>query len=571
MPSLKETYLQMTRRSFFNNTTERICLEEALEEIEKQVLISEPTITFIQLPPGYGKTAIPYSLSLWAISSEDVHLERSIHVLPLRSIVENSWERFKRGLEGLGISDAEKIGGAQCMFVHGSPFLQKNLAITTLDTFSLLMAKLPPAEIRKIACSKFLHRYESLGHYEVGRGALFSSVVVFDEVHLFIGEGKRGHTKPLTALLSLILVLLRWRVPVVVMTATLPSSWMEWLVRWFKNREQRLSVKSLAYSKEGFMDENFEKEVSSTKIRSELLSCGDDVYVRKVMEAAESYERVLVIANTIDRARRLYEKLRERGLNPLLLHSKFSQGDRKRKVEVIGNRKGRWLCVSTQVVEAGVDISSQVLFTDIAPPCSLVQRAGRCCRPPCEKAEEGKLAVCVSNEAFSEAQKVYDDDLLKRSKEALEGLSESFNWHSYFSYMPLLEKVYGGFKELDERVEHDLFNKMLKLLLHPYWESYDALWLLLKLGSFTRDEPLITGLICEDVEGVDHVENFIPLEFSDVSKIARRYKIELIARDGKRELKDVNREWLYEMILRGDVLAVRVPLELYDSERGLLI
>jgi len=577
MLSLKETYLRMVDKGFFENAKKRECLKRVLEEIEEQVLKSSPTLTLVQLPPGYGKTAIPYSLSLWALSSDDVYLERSIHVLPLRSIVENSWRNFKKGLERIGLLNPEKISGAQCMFVHGSPFLQKNLAITTIDTFSLLMAKLPPSEMRKIAQGKLLGRYKSLGHYEVGRGALFSSTVVFDEVHLFIGEGKRGRVKSLTALLALILALLKWRVPVVLMTATLPSTWAMWIRKWFEERERGLSVKSLTYGEKGLRDEEFEREVRSSKILTKISSFDEKVYVKEVAESAESYERVLVVTNTVERAQKLYEELRD--LRPLLLHAKFTQGDRERRIEKIGGEKGRrgkWFCISTQVIEAGVDLSAQALFTDIAPLCSLVQRSGRCCRPPLEVFEEGRLTICTNDDAFFEASKVYDEDILKRTKEVVEKLDKDYNWHSYFDYMKLLEEAYKGLGELEEKVSFSLLKEMLTLLLDPYWESLDALRLLLELGSFTRDEPLITGVVCENREGPNDLEslkdNLIPLEFSDVLKIAKRsHKVELLTRDGKKELRKVNKGVLYEKMLFGDVIGVRIPPELYDSERGLLV
>jgi len=577
MPSLKETYLRMVDKGFFEKAKKRECLERVLEEIEEQVLKSAPTLTLIQLPPGYGKTAIPYSLSLWALSSDDVYLERSIHVLPLRSIVEDSWRGFKKGLGRIGLSNAEKISGAQCMFVHGSPFLQKSLAITTIDTFSLLMAKLPPSEMRKIARGKLLGRYESLGHYEVSRGALFASVVVFDEVHLFLGEGKRGRVKSLTALLALIRALLKWRVPVILMTATLPSTWMMWLRKWFEERERGLLVKSLTYGEKDLRDEEFEYEIRSSKILTKISSSDEEVYVKEIAESAESYERVLVVTNTVERAQKLYEKLRD--LKPLLLHAKFTQGDRKKRVQTIGGEKGRrgkWFCISTQVIEAGVDLSAQALFTDIAPLCSLIQRGGRCCRPPLEVFEEGRLTICINDFAFSEASKVYDSAFLERAKEVVEKLDKNYNWHSYSDYKGLLEEAYKGLGELEEKVSYSLLKEMLTLLLDPYWESRDALRLLLEFGSFTRDAPLITGVVCGDREEPQDFENLknnlIPLEFSDVSEIAKKYhKVELLTRDGKKELKKVDKGVLYEMMLFGDVIGVRIPLELYDSERGLLV
>ena len=64
-----------------------------------------------------------------------------------------------------------------------------------------------------------------------------------------------------------------------------------------------------------------------------------------------------------------------------LVHSRFRAADRSREMEkVIGaadaHPHGR-IVVATQAVEAGVDISAAVLFTELAPWSSLVQRFGR--------------------------------------------------------------------------------------------------------------------------------------------------------------------------------------------------
>lgn len=96
----------------------------------------------------------------------------------------------------------------------------------------------------------------------------------------------------------------------------------------------------------------------------------------------------LVVVNTVDRAVALHRALADltgkRGGcdEPLLIHSRFRSPDRQRQVERLFSSlppEGR-IVVSTQVIEAGVDISAKVLFTELAPWASLVQRFGRCNR-----------------------------------------------------------------------------------------------------------------------------------------------------------------------------------------------
>jgi CRISPR-associated endonuclease/helicase Cas3 len=71
----------------------------------------------------------------------------------------------------------------------------------------------------------------------------------------------------------------------------------------------------------------------------------------------------------------------------VLLHSRFRPPDRaKRIAEALAevDRNGPagpgTIIVSTQVIEAGVDVSATTLFTELAPWASLVQRFGRCNR-----------------------------------------------------------------------------------------------------------------------------------------------------------------------------------------------
>ncbi len=92
----------------------------------------------------------------------------------------------------------------------------------------------------------------------------------------------------------------------------------------------------------------------------------------------------LVVLNTVKRARSLHKALRARmgksAPHPILLHSQFRPLDRLRVLEAIHSASPGQIIVSTQVIEAGVDLSAHTLFTELAPWSSLVQRFGRCNR-----------------------------------------------------------------------------------------------------------------------------------------------------------------------------------------------
>ena len=107
-----------------------------------------------------------------------------------------------------------------------------------------------------------------------------------------------------------------------------------------------------------------------------------------ILDAHRPGRMTLAIANRVDRAQALRDALEKRlsrqtpeAPTLALVHSRFRPADRAREMEkVLGtddpSPQGR-IVVATQAVEAGVDISAAVLFTELAPWSSLVQRFGR--------------------------------------------------------------------------------------------------------------------------------------------------------------------------------------------------
>jgi CRISPR-associated endonuclease/helicase Cas3 len=96
----------------------------------------------------------------------------------------------------------------------------------------------------------------------------------------------------------------------------------------------------------------------------------------------------LVICNTVDMARAVFRALSSVD-HKVLLTSRFRGEDRarheqrlidfdaQRKAGALPGQDPGLICVSTQVIEAGVDISAHRLFTELAPWPSMLQRLGR--------------------------------------------------------------------------------------------------------------------------------------------------------------------------------------------------
>lgn len=94
--------------------------------------------------------------------------------------------------------------------------------------------------------------------------------------------------------------------------------------------------------------------------------------------------RTLIICNTVSRAVAVHAALRKK-LGELsttelrLMHSRFRQRERELQREALGSPLpiGGQIIGATQVIEAGVDLSSAIMWSEIAPLASLVQRLGR--------------------------------------------------------------------------------------------------------------------------------------------------------------------------------------------------
>lgn len=108
-----------------------------------------------------------------------------------------------------------------------------------------------------------------------------------------------------------------------------------------------------------------------------------------VAEVHRPGSRTLVVVNLVKRAQEVARLLRRHevvaGVPVDLLHSRFRSADRAAIIAggalgLVDTAGPGRILVATQVVEAGMDLSSRTLVTDAAPWSSIVQRAGRCNR-----------------------------------------------------------------------------------------------------------------------------------------------------------------------------------------------
>ena len=121
----------------------------------------------------------------------------------------------------------------------------------------------------------------------------------------------------------------------------------------------------------------------------------------------------LVILNTIADTKNLYNELKGKAENVLLLNTYFIPDDRTRiisEAQETLNKKQKVILISTQLIEAGVDIDFPIVYRDLCPLPSLIQSAGRCNRN--NKLSKGEVFFfeLVNGQGQSRAKLIYSSE-----------------------------------------------------------------------------------------------------------------------------------------------------------------
>lgn len=119
----------------------------------------------------------------------------------------------------------------------------------------------------------------------------------------------------------------------------------------------------------------------------------DPIQIKELAGMIETEQgSVMVILNTIQDTKDLFKELSERSVDSrlILLNTHFTPNDRKSKIEQsvkLLEEGTRVILISTQLIEAGVDIDFPIVYRDFCPVPSIVQSSGRCNRNGkyCEK------------------------------------------------------------------------------------------------------------------------------------------------------------------------------------------
>jgi CRISPR-associated endonuclease/helicase Cas3 len=216
---------------------------------------------------------------------------------------------------------------------------------------------------------------------------LANSCLVIDEAD-FYDEFTQAN------ILVLLKILKYWRVPILLMSASLPESVL------------------YDYQKIGF---NVNKILEDTS---------DNKRVRFIIKDIREYEEIsqvedllylmiekgngIIYANTIGKAISYfkwfseYNETTENKINVIIYHSQFTEPDKEYKENIIINALGKnaWengiasgIIIMTQIGEMSINISADIMISEICPIDRLTQRTGRMCR--FDKTKIGNLYVLI--------------------------------------------------------------------------------------------------------------------------------------------------------------------------------
>ena len=247
-----------------------------------------------------------------------------------------------------------------------------------------------------------------------------------------------------------------------VMTATLP--------RIYREKLQEMGIK--------FEYNEFIKDTKRHKF--EIIDKSINENIEEIKEKSKN-KKVLIIVNTINKAIELYKALKNDGVEKVnLLHSRFEQEDRsekERNIKEFSKQKdesGIW--ITTQIVEASLDIDFDMLYTEMSTLDSLFQRFGRCYRSREYDGNEPNVKIYIKE--TSGVGYIYDKEIYQKSIELLQEYSGQILDEK--TKIDLVDKLYSkemlqdtdfykkfneAFRVLDNTIDYDTSKKDAQKIL----------------------------------------------------------------------------------------------------------
>lgn len=408
----------------------------------------------INIPTGLGKTAAVTLAWLYrkVEKNEKDMPRRLVWCLPMRVLVEQTEENIRQWLKNLEYDDISVH-----VIMGGSEDVLKPTWASHPEKLSILIGTQDMLLSRALMRGYGMSRYQWPVHFsQLHNDALW----VYDEVQLM------GPALSTTAQLEAFRRKFQIAKPCrsTWVSATLKADWLstvdlkhyipDFTIERLTEDDfinpvvtQRTKSKKILNN----ADTSLSKENSKEKCKEYIQKLSAEIRIKHKPDT-----QTLVILNQVDRAQSLYQALvkENKSTELLLLHARFRPSERR----VIENRlketgKDR-IIIATQAIEAGVDISSTTLFSELAPWSSLVQRFGRCNR----YGENSESFIFLINIDEEEQPLPYNAESLESSRKQIKIILESESKNTGPGFLPVVNDELLSGLVLRRRDFLELFN-----------------------------------------------------------------------------------------------------------------
>lgn len=189
-------------------------------------------------------------------------------------------------------------------------------------------------------------------------------------------------------ILVLLEILRYWNVPVLLMSASLPESVLPF-------------YRAIGYQNDKIIEDRSDNTRNRFEVK-EILNYSEINDLEDLLELCIEKGTAIIYVNTVDKAVLFYDWFKHRNVNPIIYHSRFTEPHKKDKekelIDALGKnawefKRAKGIAILTQIGEMSINISADVMISELCPIDRLIQRVGRLCR--FDKSKIGHLYVLV--------------------------------------------------------------------------------------------------------------------------------------------------------------------------------
>lgn len=193
------------------------------------------------------------------------------------------------------------------------------------------------------------------------------------------------------------------------------------------------------------------------KLRRVKLSIDDSPQTYDSIAAQlTQYDRVLCIVNTRRDAKELFDRLPDEGicihLSRMMCPTHVSEKIREMKEALADTSNKVVRVISTQLIEAGVDIDFPVVYRQEAGLDSILQAAGRCNR-------EGKKSLCTTYIFSLAGEHLLPKGFISQCNNARRNMAGEYDWFSPMAMNDYFIQLYSRIQNFDKKdMKYYLYN-----------------------------------------------------------------------------------------------------------------